>query len=92
MSMIFLTLIVEMAMVDAVFIILFLTVFMSIMSLIRTTSMTKATDDEQELLEKQSHLESHKAILDSNILNLQNHVKTVTFFSLKGLHHKIVSL
>ncbi len=54
--------------------------------------MTKATDDEQELLEKQSHLESHKAILDSNILNLQNHVKTVTFFSLKGLHHKIVSL
>jgi hypothetical protein len=54
--------------------------------------MTKAIDDEQELLEKQSHLESHKAILDSNILNLQNHVKTVTFFSLKELHHKIVSL
>jgi hypothetical protein len=52
------------------------------------TSMTKAIDDEQELLEKQSHLESHKAILDSNILNLQNHVKTVTFFSLKGLPHK----
>lgn len=31
----------------------------------------------QELREKQSHLESHKSILDSNILNLHNHVKAL---------------